>query len=560
VRAVVEPTRAQLGDTIRFGIIVDNSRNPSVQTLTLPETISAGSPSTSQNLQTSSINGRVQQSVTTTIVYPLTVTREGSYTIPSQTVVVDGQTYTTDPARFTVTEPPESEFHHLVLEPSEESVYIGQPLTLRVKWLLREEPNNHDFRLNVAPAHLDVYPSKRRGNFANPINFEDTHVIPDYSEEYYEGIPYYVLSWDVIVVPRVAGALSVGPVMGTFQEISGYRNRGFLRDAVYTRSVAKSETIRISVKQLPPEAPRNFSGLVGQHVIAAEVSPDEGNVGDPLTLRVKIGGTEPLERIDPPSLDFLAESFRLSPEGWVDVESPTPDLRIFETTIRATTDSIDALPPVELAYLDPVEGEYRLATSRPYPLTIHPTRQITADDALIASSPSGVSTLRTPIQTTLALAPMRVRANRSTESLATTERVDLLAMMSTPIGMAITGAPPAAFALAIALTAIRTRRDPVRTRQRGALRRASALLHAGEPLKASQRFLSDWFELESDAVTSRDSRVLLEERIDDQKAERLEKQMEYLERATIEKNLRVPLASEMEATLTAIHKELLRCV
>ncbi|MFG0256712.1 MAG: BatD family protein [Phycisphaerales bacterium JB043] len=559
VQASVSPQRAQLGDPIHLEITVREARSPSIQNLSLPRGVQAGTPSPIQNSQTSLINGRVHKSVTTSLIYPLSVRDEGTYTIPAQTVVVDGNTYTTDPVTFSVTLPPVSESNHIVIEPQEGPIFVGQPFGLRVKWYLRERPHNHSFQLNLNRALADVYRSRTRGNFGEPINFEDAHVIPDYSEEFYEGVPYYVLSWDVIIVPKVAGNLFLGPASATFKELTGYRTRGFIREPSYSSSIAQSETITIDISPLPPGAPDSFDGLVGPHVIATEVSPNEANVGDPLTLRVKIAGDEPLERIEAPSLDFLADSFRLSNEGWSDVESPAPDLRIFETTIRATTDSISELPPIELAYFDPAEGEYHVANSRPFPLTIHPTRQITAQDAIVSTAPGVTPSPNAPIQTTLALAPMRVRANRPSGSMRPGGRVDLLARITTPVGIGVTAAPPLLYALSLALVTAQRRRNPARVRQRAALKRALPLLQSGKARLATQLFLAEWFDLEPDAVTSRDARVLLEGKAEDQLIATLETAMERLELAPPDDTTPPPEVDLLQATLTTIHKGLLRC-
>jgi hypothetical protein len=53
----------------------------------------------------------------------------------------------------------------------------------------------------------------------------------------------------------------------------------------------------------------------------------------------------------------------------------------FTQTLRARHDAIDAIPPIELPYFDPDLGEYAIAESQPLPLSVEPSRIVTAEDA-----------------------------------------------------------------------------------------------------------------------------------------------------------------------------------
>jgi hypothetical protein len=120
-------------------------------------------------------------------------------------------------------------------------------------------------------------------------------------------------------------------------------------------------------------------------------------------------------------------------------------------------------------------------------------------------------------------------------------------------------APPALYAMALVLVATKRRRDPVRFRQRGALKRALRVLKEREPVEAIQRFLADWFPLAPEAVTSRDVEQLLAECVSVETAQRLADSMRALECANAQGRSASLGQDDVAASLTAIHKELLAC-
>ena len=79
--------------------------------------------------------------------------------------------------------------------------------------------------------------------------------------------------------------------------------------------VVPSNELNLEVLPLPEPRPPSFTGLVGAYSIETAAAPTEVNVGDPITLTIRIRGPEPLENIPAPALhtqQSLVEDFKVS--------------------------------------------------------------------------------------------------------------------------------------------------------------------------------------------------------------------------------------------------------
>jgi hypothetical protein len=128
--------------------------------------------------------------------------------------------------------------------------------------------------------------------------------------------------------------------------------------------------------------PAGFSGIVSEQLrIEAAVTPDVMNVGDPVTLRISLSGPPSLAEAELPALgDFpeLVDGFALG------TDPPAVELRdgekIFRQTVRVRREGVGQVPPIEISYFNTRTRSYQIAASRPFRITVRPTRIVTADD------------------------------------------------------------------------------------------------------------------------------------------------------------------------------------
>ena len=72
--------------------------------------------------------------------------------------------------------------------------------------------------------------------------------------------------------------------------------------------MARSRPLKLTVLSVPEQGkPAGFYGLVGRYTISAAAAPTKVNVGDPITLTIKIGGSKYLKPVQWPELEGLEE-------------------------------------------------------------------------------------------------------------------------------------------------------------------------------------------------------------------------------------------------------------
>jgi hypothetical protein len=129
------------------------------------------------------------------------------------------------------------------------------------------------------------------------------------------------------------------------------------------------------------DKPFEFYGLVGRYKILASATPTNVNVGDPITLTIKIGGNRFLKPIQWPKLEDIpgfANNFKIPTQR----SSPAIErgFKVFTQTVRANNDKITKIPSIPLSFFDPDKGRYVTVGTEPIPLDVAPTKVLTSAD------------------------------------------------------------------------------------------------------------------------------------------------------------------------------------
>ena len=116
--------------------------------------------------------------------------------------------------------------------------------------------------------------------------------------------------------------------------------------------VVPSNELDLDVVPLPEPRPPSFTGLVGAYSIETAAAPTAVNVGDPITLTIRIRGPEPLDTIPAPALQTqrsLIADFKVSDESAAPVVQDGS--AVFTQTVRALNDQVTANPAARLELL-----------------------------------------------------------------------------------------------------------------------------------------------------------------------------------------------------------------
>jgi hypothetical protein len=510
-RARISPQTAYVGEALSYVITLDDVKEADAPTIQPVDGLRFSYAGGGPNSQISIINGRRSESHTYVIQYTVVATRAGDFEIPPQTVMVGGAPVRTNAAQFRIVEPPESEKFALRATVERSSLYVGEPTTLQVTWYIAAQPRSFEFIGDLDGLPLESYAKTNPRTRNNPDQatalFDGEQVTGDVGQETLDGQAYTTFTIERTIVPTRAGEIEIPPITVAFDEVVGTRGSGIFRDERTERRVARSRPVTLNVRPLPMEGrPANFNGLIGRYDIGAVAEPLDVNVGDPISLRAVVTGPEPLARVPAPDIEddpsFL-EDFKPSPDGWSGATTPG-GARTFTTTVRATNESVDAIPPIELPYFDTELGEYRVARSNPIPLTVRATREVTAADAI------GGGGVAAPIaRTALDTGSGGVRAIFTSPAALASQRAPVLDRMSSPAWIAVGATPPAAYLALAAFLAIRKREDASAARRRQAQRRALSRLAGEGAAHALRGYLADHFDAEEDTLTAWDGRESL---------------------------------------------------
>lgn len=166
----------------------------------------------------------------------------------------------------------------------------------------------------------------------------------------------------VVRIPRTASRNSNTP-RDLFDMNDPFMDH-FFRDPMFAPSTPqelklKSESATLEVKALPPGAPPDFGGAVGNFTMMTEVKPTTAQVGDPLTVTATITGRGNFDRVTAPAFEDDPGWHKYPPSSDF---KPDDDVGIsgtktFETVLSAN-ERKDKIPVQLFTFFDPTKEQY----------------------------------------------------------------------------------------------------------------------------------------------------------------------------------------------------------
>ena len=133
---------------------------------------------------------------------------------------------------------------------------------------------------------------------------------------------------------------------------------------------------QLKVLELPTEGrPADFHGAIGTFSIASDVSPGKADVGDPLTLRMRITGSGNFDRVDSTMLDHVDQWKTYPPKSSFNTSDPVgfSGMKTFEQPVIASKPGAQELPGLSFSYFDPNTRRYETARSASLRVSISPS-------------------------------------------------------------------------------------------------------------------------------------------------------------------------------------------
>ena len=351
----------------------------------------------SQNSSIQIFNSHKESSKTCELNYQLT-TLKNIATIPAITVMADNTPYTTQPIDITTKKPEKNDNFKLEVRLSKPTAYVGEPLLMTTTWLIGQKARGGGFTLPVlsdprfkTSVREDLLPRDRKHLIQ--LEIDGKTILAKQYQKKIGTKDFMAITFFHTLIPRSTGTLTLPQGTITVSGLAGYespqsRRRsvdpfgmsmwGSRQREIYKTFVIPANPVTLDVLPLPMQGkPPGFNGLVGQYTITANASPTIVNVGDPITLNLEISG-QAANAVAMPHLNL--EHFKIStdqPKHSTDYDTTT-----FTTTIRAKDEQVQQIPTIPLSFFNVKTGKYETATTTPIPVTVRPTRIITADDAL----------------------------------------------------------------------------------------------------------------------------------------------------------------------------------
>jgi hypothetical protein len=397
--------------------------------------------------QISTVNGSTTvQTVTQYLLLPL---RTGDLLIPSIPVVVDGQTYRTDPIRITVSEAASSsapaasgsssqtplsqsgsdpfDLFNMLDQWMQQSSGLGSPSGLvspsgsypqiAAPAALQGQDYYAEAQIDKQTAYqgeqvlytlrffqaLDPYgeiqyqPPAFSGFWSKQLPDQQTYVTQA------GGRTYRVTEMQQVLFPTVAGPVAIDParlvVPGDFMGGGGFE--------------VASPPLTLDVEPLPAGAPASFQGAVGQYQMEAGVDKTETKVGDAVTQRVTITGVGNIEQVADPAWPDDTTWRAFDSKSTTDSQFQDGQffgIRRIERVLVPTQPGDPTLPAPEFSYFDPAAGQYRTIGAEPVSVSV-------ASDGSAPASAAQPASIQGTANTTASLPALRPLKAAAAQSL-----------------------------------------------------------------------------------------------------------------------------------------------
>lgn len=374
-QAEVNSDTVALGSSLQLTLTINGTQK--VSPIQLPELDGFDVQYLGPSRRVSIVNGQTTSSIAFSYsLFPLEV---GQFRIPALQIIISGQTLTTQPIDINVVDSPGGLLGQdyreniglkdkifLVMKVAKNTVYVNERLPVKILLFLSD----------IAVRDVQYPEISGLGFSMQPI------IDHRKSQQVINGRRFDIVEFDTFIFPTRTGKLKLGPaqlqcnlLVQNPRRFSGRLGSIFdddFFDSFFSRTekrqiTLKSQEVIITVKNVPTEnQPADFSGAVGNFDFETTVSPDEVNVGDPLTLRMTITGDGNLNAIQFPALSESDKLKLYEPQIHEEVNS-----KILEQVVIPKTKDLTEITVIEFSYFSPAFDTYKIIARGPFPIKVN---------------------------------------------------------------------------------------------------------------------------------------------------------------------------------------------
>ena len=398
-RVVVHaPARVTAGENFRLEYTI-NTTDADIRLGDIPDAFDVVyGPSMSQQQSYTVVNGHASGSASTTYTYMLMGTKSGTFTIPPAHVVVGGKSISSEAVKVTVVgnAPASSSgsnptrFHQDDEDDEPDLKPSGTPIAHSDLFIRVSANKTHVHEQEPILLTYKVYTlvdlTQLDGKMPDLTGFHTQKVdLPQQKSFHLENVNgrnYKCVTWSQYVMyPQMTGELEIPSI--TFKGTVVQRNtstdpfeRFFNGGSGYVEVQREIEApgITIQVDSLPAK-PADFSGGVGRFNISAQLENQNVTAGNPLKLRVVVGGTGNLKLLKQPVVEFPKDFDQYDPEV-TDKTSLTSNgvegNMIYDFIAVPRNPGDYTIPAISLTYYDTGTNGYVTVKTAPLTVSVAP--------------------------------------------------------------------------------------------------------------------------------------------------------------------------------------------
>ena len=374
-------------------------------------------PYTSSQSSYQMINGHTSSSSSVTITYTLYAAKNGSFTIGASHALVGGKRLSSRPVKIQVSGhaqrtngAPNMHGQNSYDQPhmrSAGSAISGSDLFIKVS-ASKKRVHEQEPILLTYKVYTQVDLTQLEGKMPDLKGFHTQEVpLPQqktFHTETVNGRPYKCVTWSQYVMyPQMTGRLEIPSI--TFKGIVVQQNRNvdpmeaFFNGGsgyVEVKKDIKAPGITLQVDPLP-QRPANFSGGVGKFNISASLDKKEVKAGEPITLRVVVGGIGNLKLLKQPVVNFpkdfdkydakVTDKTRLTANG---VEGNM----VYDFLAVPRNQGSYTIPSVELTYYDTSKNAYKTIKTQPFKVEVEKGDGTAGESEDFASQDKDIHTIK----------------------------------------------------------------------------------------------------------------------------------------------------------------------
>ena len=416
--SVSAPSHVAAGENFRVAYTINTSDVEEFRMGGVQEGLEViAGPYTSSQSSYQMINGHTSSSSSVTITYTLYAAKNGSFTIGASHAVVGGKRLSSRPVKIQVSGhaqrtngAPNMHGQNSYDQPhmrSAGSAISGSDLFIKVS-ASKKRVHEQEPILLTYKVYTQVDLTQLEGKMPDLKGFHTQEVpLPQqktFHTETVNGRPYKCVTWSQYVMyPQMTGRLEIPSI--TFKGIVVQQNRNvdpmeaFFNGGsgyVEVKKDIKAPGITLQVDPLP-QRPANFSGGVGKFNISASLDKKEVKAGEPITLRVVVGGIGNLKLLKQPVVNFpkdfdkydakVTDKTRLTANG---VEGNM----VYDFLAVPRNQGSYTIPSVELTYYDTSKNAYKTIKTQPFKVEVEKGDGTAGESENFASQDKDIHTIK----------------------------------------------------------------------------------------------------------------------------------------------------------------------